>query len=140
GGPRLHQRTNEIIQKESTTMKIKNLIAVALVAAISAAAHAQTNLKTATGDLNYEVGYPTKETSQKLYDEIDFQRACQAYMWSFPAVSFASIKAGFVRDLGANDNDIVLYQDFLDTKSIYLRSEEHTSELQSRVDLVCRLL
>ena len=44
-------------------MKIKNLIAVALVAAISAAAHAQTNLKTATGDLNYEVGYPTKETS-----------------------------------------------------------------------------
>src|SRR5947209_3390827 len=86
------------------TLKIKNMIAVAHVAAMSAAAHAQTNLKTSTGDLNYEVGYPTKETSEKLYDEIDFQRACQAYMWSFPAVSFASIKAGFVRDLGANDN------------------------------------
>ena len=79
------------------TTRTQNLIAVALVAAISAAAHAQTNLKTATGDLNYEVGYPTKETSQKLYDEIDFQRACQAYMWSFPAVSFASIKAGLFR-------------------------------------------
>lgn len=116
-------------------MKIKNLIAVALVAAISAVAHAQTNLKTAIGDLKYEVGYPTKETSQKLYDEIDFQRACQAYMWSFPAVSFASIKAGFVRDLGANDNDIVLYQDFLDTKSIYLTGNTTTIYAGSTIDL-----
>ena len=96
-------------------MKIKNLIGVALVAATSAV-HAQTNLQTAIGDLNYELGYPTKETSQKLYDEIDFQRACQAYMWSFPAVSFASIKTGFFRDLGATYNDIILYQDFLDNK------------------------
>ena len=63
-------------------MKIKNLIVVALVAATSAA-HAQTKLKTAIGDLNYEIGFPTTETSQKLYDEMDLQRACQAYMTGY---------------------------------------------------------
>ena len=35
-------------------------------------------------------GYPTDATIEKLYDERDFQRACQAYLWSLPAVSFAS--------------------------------------------------
>jgi hypothetical protein len=56
-------------------------------------------IKTRVGELNYEAGFPTKDTSQQLYDEIDFQRACQAYMWSFPAMSFVSIKAGLVRDV-----------------------------------------
>src|SRR5258708_30705083 len=56
-------------------------------------------------------------------------------MWSFPAVSFASIKVGFVRDLGANDNDIVLYQDFLDTKSIYLTGNTTTIYAGSTIDL-----
>src|SRR6266436_8921622 len=101
--------------------RIPLLLAAALLGALAfGVAHsarsdeqAPKTLNTRIGELKYEVGYPTAETSQKLYDEIDFQRACQAYMWSFPAVSFASIKAGFVRDLGASDNDIVLYQDFL---------------------------
>ena len=30
-------------------------------------------------------GYPTTETVQKLFDERDFQRACQAYL-SFPKI------------------------------------------------------
>ena len=44
-------------------------------------------IETRIGKLQYETGYPTKETVEKLYDEMDFQRACQAYMWSFPAVA-----------------------------------------------------
>jgi hypothetical protein len=98
-------------------------------------AHAQTNLKTAIGDLKYEVGYPTKETSQKLYDEMDLQRACQAYMWSFPAVSFASVRVGMFRDLGLTYHDIMLYQDFLDPKSIYLTGNSTTIYAASQIDL-----
>ncbi len=29
-------------------------------------------------------GYPTDETQQKLFDEMDFQRATQTYNWSIP--------------------------------------------------------
>jgi hypothetical protein len=38
-------------------------------------------------------GYPTDATVEKLYDERDFQRACQAYLWSLPAVAFTSFQA-----------------------------------------------
>jgi hypothetical protein len=94
-----------------------------------------TTLHTRIGALTYEVGYPTKETSQKLYDEMDLQRASQAYMWSFPAVSFASIKAGLLRDLGVGDMGIVLYPDFLDTKGIYLTGNSTTIYAASFIDL-----
>jgi hypothetical protein len=50
-------------------------------------------------------GYPTKETVEKLYDERDFQRACQAYLWAIPAVSFAEWQHGHA-SFGAGSGDI----------------------------------
>src|SRR6476469_9710116 len=50
-------------------------------------------------------GYPTKETVEKLYDERDFQRACQLYLWSVPAVSFAQWQRGHA-SLGAGNGEI----------------------------------
>jgi hypothetical protein len=52
-------------------------------------------------------GYPTAATIEKLYDERDFQRACQAYLWSLPAVSFTSWQRGIIKDLGAKNGQIV---------------------------------
>jgi hypothetical protein len=52
-------------------------------------------------------GYPTDATIDKLYDERDFQRACQAYLWSLPAVSFASWQRGVTQQLGAKNGQIV---------------------------------
>lgn len=34
-------------------------------------------------------GYPTLDTLDLLYDEMDFQRATQAYLWAVPLVSYA---------------------------------------------------
>jgi hypothetical protein len=52
-------------------------------------------------------GYPTDETVDKLYDERDFQRACQAYIWSLPAVSFTAWQRGINETLGARNGQIV---------------------------------
>ena len=52
-------------------------------------------------------GYPTDATVQKLYDERDFQRACQAYLWSLPAVSFTAWQRGVSQELGAKNGQIV---------------------------------
>jgi hypothetical protein len=51
-------------------------------------------------------GFPTDATVQKLYDERDFQRACQAYLWALPAVSFTAWQRG-VNGLGARNGQIV---------------------------------
>jgi len=52
-------------------------------------------------------GYPTDETVDKLYDERDFQRACQAYLWSLPAVSFTAWQRGIKETIGAKNGQIV---------------------------------
>jgi len=70
--------------------------------------------------------YPTNETVNRLYDEMDFQRAAQAYLWSMPLVTAASIRLGLFRDLGVSYYDIVLYENFLDSKSIYFTGNNVT--------------
>jgi hypothetical protein len=52
-------------------------------------------------------GYPTDATIDKLYDERDFQRACQAYLWSLPAVAFRAWQSGINQQLGAENGQIV---------------------------------
>jgi hypothetical protein len=52
-------------------------------------------------------GFPTDATVEKLYDERDFQRACQAYIWSLPAVSFNAWQRGVTKGLGARNGQIV---------------------------------
>jgi len=56
-------------------------------------AHAQT-VNTRIGKLDFELGVPTKETVTKLYDEVDFQRACQLYLWALPIIGFANLQGG----------------------------------------------
>ena len=51
-------------------------------------------------------GFPTDSSVQKLYDERDFQRACQAYLWALPAVSFTAWQRG-INGLGARNGQIV---------------------------------
>jgi hypothetical protein len=52
-------------------------------------------------------GFPTEATVEKLYDERNFQRACQAYLWSLPAVSFTAWQRGITQGLGAANGQIV---------------------------------
>ncbi len=58
-------------------------------------------------------GYPTDETVKKLYDEIDFQRACQAYIWSIPLVSMAEWQRAHEVTFGAKSGDVVVYNNYL---------------------------
>ena len=92
-------------------------------------------MKTRIGTLNFERGYPTAETAQKLYDEMDFQRAVQAFLWAFPAVSFESIRVGVKRDLGADLNDLIIADNFADTKGVWLTANDTTIYGMVNVDL-----
>ena len=57
---------------------------------------------------NFEQGIPTSESSKRLFNEIDFQRACQTYIWSVPLMGFYEWM--FVNDqLGIERGQFVLY-------------------------------
>jgi hypothetical protein len=44
----------------------------------------ETRIGTLEFTHDFANGYPTDKTVEKLYDERDFQRGCQAYLWSLP--------------------------------------------------------
>jgi hypothetical protein len=53
---------------------------------------APAKLETSFGELNFLRGaFPTEESAQKIHDEIDLQRATQAYMDFYPFLSLYAI-------------------------------------------------
>jgi hypothetical protein len=80
-----------------------------------AAAEALTKpdtVDTRIGKLSFEHGLPTEETATKLFDELDFQRAVQAYIWALPIVGIAQAKAAHFSNTGALDGDVGIYKAF----------------------------
>jgi hypothetical protein len=66
------------------------------------------------GPLPLDNGYPTPTTAQKLYDELDFQRATQAYLWALPAVGFKALYDAQAKTMGVRNGDVLLYRTLQD--------------------------
>ncbi len=76
-------------------------------------------IKTPFGELELYKGLPaTAKDSQALFDELDFQRACQTYIWALPIVSFAEWQAQGQAVFGAGDCDLVVYTTYKDKQGI----------------------
>jgi hypothetical protein len=64
------------------------------------------------GKLEFINGYPSDETIAKLYIELDFQRAVQAYLWALPLVEMAEWQKAQNDIFKAGTNDFVTYNTF----------------------------
>jgi hypothetical protein len=78
----------------------------------------QTSQDTRIGRIELDKGFPTQEAVVKLYDELDFQRACQAYIWALPIVGFVEWQTSVAKNIGAGDLDYVLYNSYRDKLGI----------------------
>jgi hypothetical protein len=76
-------------------------------------AQAQT-VDTRIGKIELQAVYPSKQSVEKLYDEMDFQRATQAFIWALPAVGFHGLHLAHLNTFGAKDGEVVLYQGLKD--------------------------
>jgi hypothetical protein len=82
---------------------------------------APENIETWYGTLEFPGGYPTQETVQKVYDELDLQRATQLYLDMYPALSAHGLMKGWVRDLGMRDcSHISVTANRLDSSALVL--------------------
>lgn len=77
-----------------------------------------TTLSTRIGDLSFESGYPSDDTVQKLYDEMDFQRASQAYIWGIPAVGLNEWRKAHFNEFGAKNGEMLSYLTFAEKLGI----------------------
>ena len=82
---------------------------------------AAVTMNTRFGKLEFPGGYPTEETIQKVYDELDLQKATQLYLSMYPALSMKGMIEGVVRDYGTHStSDIAVTADRLDSKALWL--------------------
>lgn len=72
------------------------------------------SFETALDRLKLESGYPTAATAKQVFDEIDFQRACQAYLWALPIMAMQQWQNEHLTKFEAGKCDYVDYLTFQD--------------------------
>ncbi len=86
------------------------------------------------GVLNFKDGIPDVATTQKLYDELDYIHAVDAFINCYPAVSQHALRKGFIK-AGVNDNDVIVCSELMSSKSLFLTPNCDTYYFWSYVDL-----
>ncbi len=86
------------------------------------------------GSVEYIGGYPTKETAQKFYDELDLQRAVEAYLWALPMASYGAM-AEANEKLGAADHAVIVVDKAAESQQLVLTANQDTIYMSGILDL-----
>jgi hypothetical protein len=93
------------------------------------------SVNTRIGALTFARGFPTEETKRKVFDETDYQRAVQAYLWAYPVASFESLRLAVAQHLGADFHDVLIADKFADPGGLWLTANDSTIYALTNVDL-----
>jgi hypothetical protein len=83
------------------------------------------SVETRLGTLKFFDGFPDEATVRTVYDNLDFQRAVQAFLTALPAASLYETRAGY-RTFGPDNQTILIAESFLDSRSLYLVANTET--------------
>ena len=86
------------------------------------------------GTMEFKDGMPSKETVDKVYDNLDFTHALEAFVNTFQGVNMAAIREGNVT-IGVKDNEIIVFSELMDAKSLFLTANADTVYFIGFIDL-----
>ena len=93
------------------------------------------SVKTSIGTLNFVDGVPTKETTQKVYDNLDTLRGVEVFLNFIPAASVEAMRLGNA-DMGATrSNQCVIMDQLTDSNPLWLTPNTDTVYLSGFLDL-----
>jgi hypothetical protein len=76
-------------------------------------------VQTRIGPIELDKGLPANaKAADKIFAELDFQRACQLYIWGVPIVGFEEWQKAHREVFGGSDTDLVVYQNYKDKLGI----------------------
>jgi len=82
-------------------------------------------------------GYPSEEMSTALYNEMDYQRAVQAYIWATPLVNSVAFQKAFVDAGGSvSEPSLLIFDKHVGPKQIIMTANSEVIYAFSVVDLV----
>ena len=89
---------------------------------------------TRLGTLRFFDGFPDNGTAQKLYDNLDLQRAVQAFLTSLPAASLSAMREG-LRSIGVNNTTVAIFETLMDSRSLFLTANSESIYTVGWLDL-----
>lgn len=93
------------------------------------------SFSTRIGPIELENGYPSEATVALLYDELDFQRAVQAYVWAMPTVALDALRLANLDDWNVGFNEVGLVDAFTTPAVEALTGNSTTIYAASFIDL-----
>ena len=84
------------------------------------------SVETRLGTLKFFDGFPDDASVEKIYDNLDFQRAVQAYLLALPAVNMAGLREGLLQ-LGPPNTTIPTFDTMMDSRSLFLTANANTA-------------
>jgi hypothetical protein len=86
------------------------------------------------GTLNFFDGFPDNATVEKLYDNLDFQRAVQTYLLGISSVSMISMRNALVR-WGPPNTTIITFEQLYDSHTLWLTANCNSPYTTTWIDL-----
>jgi len=75
-------------------------------------------VETRLGTLHFFDGLPDEATVQKVYDNLDFQRAVQAYLTSLPVAALHAHRTG-IQSFGPDNQTVLISESLLDSRPLF---------------------
>ncbi|PZX55586.1 DUF1254 domain-containing protein [Algoriphagus chordae] len=92
-------------------------------------------VETRLGTLNFFDGLPSEETVVKVYDNLDFMRAVETFLNGIPATSIEGIRLGLEEAGSKSSNQVVIFDDLMDSNPLFLTGNTSTVYATSFLDL-----
>jgi hypothetical protein len=82
-------------------------------------------IESSIGMLNLSYGYPSADTVEKIYDNLDRSRALQAYLMAIPIVNQAGMRDS-LRQFGPDNQTDVIWEKLVDPRTVELTANDNT--------------
>src|SRR5215469_16711216 len=117
-----------------TLLAMLRLAAAQTSPEISSAISTPDAVGTRIGTLEFRDGAPSADTLAKIYDNLDFTHAFEAFVNTFQGVNMDAAHKGFL-SIGVKDNEILVFSKLMDAKSLFLTANADTVYFVGFIDL-----
>lgn len=90
-------------------------------------------VETRLGTLEFKDGAPSKETVDKVYDNLDLMHGVEAFVNAFQGASTSAIRRG-LNSAGVEDNTAIIFSEMMDSKSLFLTCNADTIHFWAVLD------
>jgi hypothetical protein len=92
------------------------------------------SVDTRFGTLRFLGGVPDQASTDRIYDNLDFQRALQAYLLALPVVNQMANRAGIL-SVGPANTTVPIWEQMVDSRTVELTANDNTPYTWFWIDL-----